>query len=406
MSAESDRRPRIIEPNAHSTGMFVNVRPGPEGYRQRRCPQKATNRNLSDHSLHDGSEDAWTEEERELLPDMMETLERKHHPYTTTTATSNSEDNLTQHGYSSDTMENKQMTTNQTGQIPVLLAVLPAVGSLFFGTAQGWGDAVTLLAIGWILYYVTQIPWYIYETARLQTQAHPLRKRSKKRLAQFRHQKYMALAMTFLAPLAAAWLLQQMRSHFTALQRISPGNVLLYVLTALIRPMFHVVDLLRQRAARLRRELSWSPHEADRIRLRLADIEDQVAELQLLVIREDDMQAAKDEMLSDVERAVRRVRTMARHEEHERLQVAERVAVVEKRVNSAEDWLEQQRVQQAQQNLLVRCVFEPVEVIKEVVQLKRGITAAEDSTITNRLNVIDDGNDDNYHDTKHVDTAI
>ncbi|KAI8057346.1 hypothetical protein BDF22DRAFT_740882 [Syncephalis plumigaleata] len=397
MSAESDKRSRIIEPNAHSTGMFVNVRPGPEGYRQRQRHHRHSQK-TTDHNLSDESDDAWTEEERELLSNVRENMERKQRSYTAGATASNMEDYLNQHGYGSDTMENNHMTTGQAGQIPILLAILPA----------GWGDAVTLLAVGWVLYYVTQIPWDIYEGARLQAQVNLLRKRGRKHLEQLRHREHVALAVTFVAPLASALLLQQTRSYLTALQRVPSGSILLYVLVASVRPMFHVVDMLRRRAARLRRELSWSPHEADRIRLQLADVEDQVAELRLLVIREDDMQAVKNEMLNNVERAVRRVKTMARHEEHERIQVAERVAVVEERVNSAEDWLEQQRVQQAQQNLLVRCVFEPVEVIKEVVQLKRGVTAVEDSSTTtttaaaaattNRVNVIGDNDNDNYHE--------
>ncbi|RKP25988.1 hypothetical protein SYNPS1DRAFT_22154 [Syncephalis pseudoplumigaleata] len=349
MSAESDQRPRIIEPSVHSTGMFVNVRPGPNGYRQRRRPQQASHRHVLDDS-----DEAWSEEE--------------------------------------------QAAGGGIGQLLVLLAVLPAVGSLFIGTAQGWGDAVSLLAIGWFLYYVTQLPWDTYEEARLRVMVHRARNRNRARLEQLLHRERMALTATFLAPLATAWLLQQARSYLSALERVSPSSVLLYVLAASIRPILHAVALLRRRTARLRRELTWSPHEADRLRSQLADVEDQVAELRLLVLREDDMQAVREELLGKIEHAVRRVRKMARQEEQERQHVVERVATVEERVSSAEDWLEQQRAQQAQQNMLVRCVFEPVEVLKEVVHLKGDVAAPAHRDVLGS-NEGDDG------DAKHAHVA-
>ncbi|KAI9594025.1 hypothetical protein BDF19DRAFT_446709 [Syncephalis fuscata] len=389
MSAEFEQRQRIIEPGAHSTGMFVNVRPGPEGYRQRRHRSRggAAKHNHDGRESSNGSEEPWTEEEREMLAAVMD--EMTHKKQSTFTAT-NGDNGSPQSEGAADITANTSITIGRIGQLPVLMVVLPAVGSLFIGTAQGWGDAVTLVAIGWFLYYVMQIPWDFYESSRLQKQIHVLKRRGKKRLGQLQQWEYIALAMTFIAPLVAAWLLRQLRFQLTALQRISPSSALLYVLVALIRPITHVTAILRRRAIRLRRELTWSPHEADRIRLQLADVEEQIAELRLLVIREEDMRVVKDEVLTKIDRAVRQVKMVARNEEQQRHEVVERVATVEDRVAHAEDWLEQQRVQQAQQCLLVRCVFEPVEVLKEVVQMKRAVFGIGAATAIPRLDELND----------------
>jgi hypothetical protein len=376
----------IIEPSNYSMGHFQSVRPGPQGYRQRTTGKSSSRSRKTTDSDSDGDLsnmwgeplEQWTEEEREMLATLLDEMARKKRA-------AQGEDPAYDGGESVPEMAaHTLIATGRIGQVPVLLVVLPAIGSLFFGNAKAWGDSIALLAVGWMLFYITQLPWDAYETARLRTRVHLL-KRNRKQLEKLQRQETMLFVSTFIAPFISVAIIGLLRNYIQALVHISPSSMLLYVLSTLIRPITHLTTILRRRAARLRRELTWSPHEADRLRLQLSDIEDQVAELRSLVVCEDEMNAIKEEVLSKVERAVRHVKAVARKEEHLRQKVAERVELVEDRVSHAEDWLMQQQSRQAQQNLLVRCIFEPVEVLKEITHVGRKGTNQPTSGVVGEL---------------------
>ncbi|RMZ80526.1 hypothetical protein DV737_g2929, partial [Chaetothyriales sp. CBS 132003] len=175
--------------------------------------------------------------------------------------------------------------------LPLALALLPAVGGLFFQDGSAILTDLSLLAISAVfMNWALRVPWDWYRGAQSlsldqiespaastpteddeiqvsenaplpsKMKAKEKSKSPKSTQAQFELRTYelLALASCFTAPALAAWLLHAIRSQLSRPSEglVSNYNLTVFLLVAEIRPLSHLIKLMQRRTLFLQRTVN------------------------------------------------------------------------------------------------------------------------------------------------------
>ncbi|KAG0175316.1 hypothetical protein DFQ30_009588 [Apophysomyces sp. BC1015] len=151
---------------------------------------------------------------------------------------------------------------------PIIVALVPALGAFFAGSADIWSDFILVLLILYYVYKWLTVPWAYYESARSRRILHQNTSQldDKKQLAEYERRQVMAqelrrhelvgLLWVVISPAVAGYTLQYSRYFLNNYERyMSSFNVVVFVLAASIKPLAHVMTLLRERTLHLQSEL-------------------------------------------------------------------------------------------------------------------------------------------------------
>ena len=249
--------------------------------------------------------------------------------------------------------------------LPLLLAILPPIGSLFTGSPDAWSDALMLGIATFYLYNLVKIPWELYQDVHIRLYpltVQPQDTLSKEQVSAVEklkwHERYLYLLVLVSPLLGGIILLMLQKMLLTNGNRyLTPGTILLYVLTASVRPLSHLVQRIQSRAAVLHVDATYPADPVNQLLHDLDRLESEIKDLRLAMAHRSDLEEVRDELEHAVESVARAVRSSARKEDQAR-------QITDARV-------EMQRVQAAQQSLVVRCVWEPVTVLKEAVGVSK-----------------------------------
>jgi len=247
---------------------------------------------------------------------------------------------------------------------------LPPLGSLFIGTTDTWSDALILLLTGFYLYNLVKIPWELYESIRMRVpQTVPKDKEQKQAFDAIRAQERSLFALVLLSPLAGGLLLLLLQKTMltSSNKYLTPNTIMLYVLAASMRPLSHLIVRIQTRADRLETAAMFPQDSVKLLLNKLDDLEIKMLHMQEQAVNRKDVEEVRDELESGLESVARAVRQFAKHAEKERKVLEVQVERCEDRVRTVEEWAEIQRVEAAQQSMIVRAVWEPVRVLKEAV---------------------------------------
>jgi len=258
--------------------------------------------------------------------------------------------------------------------LPVLLALLPPLGSLFVGTPDAWSDAVMLVLAAFYLYYLVRVPWEMYMQAHARAYPRAVNSRglNAEQLEAVRrlqwHERGLFL-LVLAAPVIGGVLLLVLQSTMrTAGSRyLTPGTILLYVLAASVRPLTHLVQRVEARAELLHTDAAYPDDAVNQLLATVDRLEAELRDVRMATTLRSDTDQLRDTLEQAVESVARAVRQYARKSDHALAAAEEHITRLEARLRGIEEWCEVQRVQAAQQSLVVRCVWEPVTVLKEAV---------------------------------------
>ncbi|RKP05682.1 hypothetical protein THASP1DRAFT_32478 [Thamnocephalis sphaerospora] len=257
-------------------------------------------------------------------------------------------------------------------QWPIIMLALPPIGSLFVGTAQGWSDSITLVLIGIYLYYLVKVPWELYYAAQINTATRDAARNvsatpaQRDALARLRKQEQLSFILVLVAPLIGGYTLHLAKHQLAVAHYLTPGNIILYVMAASMRPLTHVVHMMQGNTARLHRDIAAPDSDAAQLRRRLDQLELSLRELRLACATEDDVDTLKEEVRTVLDRVSRGARGQYRRERRARSAAHTRLVSAEERVRGVEEWCELQRNRQAH-SLVVRFVWEPVSLLREAI---------------------------------------
>lgn len=191
--------------------------------------------------------------------------------------------------------------------LPIIFALVPPLGAIFYGSADLWSDVLLLLLLGYYLYQIVKMPWELYYAARARRVFHDTHsfpgsatvpngstalETSNKELpphlqnhrghasATLRRQELASLVLVVASPLLGGFILDYVRAHLTPERvYITNFNITLFVLAASIRPMTHVASLFKKRALHLQEVIHYPATEVEQLKYRLGKMEEDLTSL-------------------------------------------------------------------------------------------------------------------------------
>ncbi|KAK6342078.1 hypothetical protein TWF730_001558 [Orbilia blumenaviensis] len=254
--------------------------------------------------------------------------------------------------------------------IPLAMAILPAVSGLFFTNGSHFvADIILLFLAATFLHWLIKFPWDWYH----ESQAIPLnpdqfnvvlseederedrsddsdatlRVGHKKTTNNVTHDatlelernRRLALLCCFLGPLLGAWLLHAIRSQLSrpGESLLSTFNITVFVLGAEIRPSAHVIKMILSRTKELQNATyQHPPSKLTEMTLKIEELSLQMQTLIATVNTEDEMLGnVKKGIQPDLDALNRAVRRYERKEALQSAQTEERLAYLDRRLNDA-----------------------------------------------------------------------
>ncbi|EPS42636.1 hypothetical protein H072_3433 [Dactylellina haptotyla CBS 200.50] len=255
--------------------------------------------------------------------------------------------------------------------IPLAMAILPAVSGLFFTNGTHFvADAILLFLAATFLHWLIKFPWDWYLESQTTTAIDPdsymsviseeeekgeksddpdatLRVGRKQKhntvyhsaTLELERNRKMALFCCFLGPIIGAWLLHGIRSQLSrpGESLLSTFNITVFVLGAEIRPAAHVIKMIRSRTKELQNsKYQPPPSKLDAMNLRVEELSFQVQTLMDAMNNEDEMLGSvKKGIQPDLDALNRAVRRYERKEALQSAQTEERLAYLDRRLNDA-----------------------------------------------------------------------
>ncbi|KAF3198238.1 hypothetical protein TWF192_008998 [Orbilia oligospora] len=254
--------------------------------------------------------------------------------------------------------------------IPLAMAILPAVSGLFFTNGTHFvADVILLFLAATFLHWLIKFPWdWYHESQNIAldlVQSHAvfseedekgeksddsdatLRVGHKKKVnnvsydatLELERNRRVALLCCFLGPLLGAWLLHAIRSQLSrpGESLLSTFNITVFVLGAEIRPSAHVIKMIRSRTKELQSvKYQPPPSKLTEMSLKVEELSLQVQTLMAAVNTEDEMLGnVKKGIQPDLDALNRAVRRYERKEALQSAQTEERLAYLDRRLNDA-----------------------------------------------------------------------
>lgn len=135
------------------------------------------------------------------------------------------------------------------------------------------------------------VPWTYYESARSRR----ISQANKTELEQeLRKHELMGLAWVILSPLMAGYTLYYSRRFLNNHDKyMSSFNITVFVLAASVKPLVHVMTLLRERTLFLQNEVSVNESELDRLQKKLDVMEEELYDLRRAFATKKDLGQVK-----------------------------------------------------------------------------------------------------------------
>ncbi|KAG0142051.1 hypothetical protein CROQUDRAFT_50878 [Cronartium quercuum f. sp. fusiforme G11] len=162
-----------------------------------------------------------------------------------------------------------------THWLPLFLALIPSLGSLFHGDSESWTDGLVLLLVAFFLYKATQVPWQLYasaRTTRILTSIHTNRTQLANDPAsqnvihalpdlaghttELERLELLLLLLTVASPALGVLLLFGIQSRLElSFNYLNSNATILFLLASLLKPLAHIHHLLLARATYLQSKL-------------------------------------------------------------------------------------------------------------------------------------------------------
>ncbi|KAG0250513.1 hypothetical protein BG011_008283 [Mortierella polycephala] len=211
---------------------------------------------------------------------------------------------------------------------PILFAVLPPLGSLAFGKAEIFSDILTLTLIAFFIYNIIKVPWELYYAARtrrillssasVNAPTDPvLEQRRKSAASSLRHQEFLSLLFVLASPFLGGYTLQYLKTFFSSYENfLSALNIELFIIASGIRPLSHLIGLLKSRALFLQEQAHYPDSEVEQLKRKVASIEAELAQLRRGYATKRDVLQVQDNVEPTLHHLTKQIK---RHDKKENL---------------------------------------------------------------------------------------
>ncbi|KAI9021690.1 hypothetical protein CLU79DRAFT_752816 [Phycomyces nitens] len=269
---------------------------------------------------------------------------------------------------------------------PILLAIAPALGAFLGGTAEIWSDFITILLILYYVYSWVTVPWTYYEGARSRRMIHenavhsstnPTESDRRAAIADELHRhEILGLIWVLVSPAIAGYTLQYSRYFLHHYERyINSFNVAVFVLAASIKPLSHVMNLLKERTVYLQSEIQVTESHVDALQKKLNIMEEELYGLRRAFVTKKDLGQVTKEINPTIHQLAKSIRRFERKESAMRQWSEECFESINSKVREFDDFI-CYRIEQDQRSshgIFVSLVLLPLNIIFWVAKRMTGI---------------------------------
>ncbi|KAF9314465.1 hypothetical protein BG003_004155 [Podila horticola] len=227
---------------------------------------------------------------------------------------------------------------------PILFAVVPPLGALVFGKSDIWSDILTLALIAFFLYNIIKVPWELYYAARTRrvllssvsanAPVDPvLEKRRQEAAASLRRQEFFSLLFVLASPFLGGYTLQYLKTFFSSYEDyLSALNIELFIIASGIRPLTHLVSLLKSRALHLQEQVHYPDTEVENLRRKVAAIEGELTQLRRAFATKREVLQVQDNVEPTLHQLTKQIKRHDKKETMLRSYTEERFAAVDEKM--------------------------------------------------------------------------
>ncbi|KAK4517972.1 uncharacterized protein ATC70_001321 [Mucor velutinosus] len=268
---------------------------------------------------------------------------------------------------------------------PIILAVIPTLGAFVAGSAEVWSDFIMILLILYYVYKWITVPWSYYESARSrrmihqyaahhqQQQQHMDSKRKEyamKRKAsveeELRRHELIGLAWVIMSPAVAGYTLQYSRYFLSNYEKyMSTFNVTVFVLAATLKPLVHVMALLRERTLFLQSEIQVDETEIEVLQKKIEMMEDEMDGLRKAFATKRDLGQVAQGIAPSIQQLSKAMKRFEKKETSLRSWSEERFTEIDQKVQDFDQFIcysIEQDQRKSAQRVLVTLMFLPMNV--------------------------------------------
>ncbi|KAG0163508.1 hypothetical protein DFQ30_011447 [Apophysomyces sp. BC1015] len=269
---------------------------------------------------------------------------------------------------------------------PIFLAVIPTLGAFVAGSAELWSDFVMILLILYYVYKWITVPWSYYEGARSRriihqnATQHHFPEESKRQdyqrrqavMYELRRHELVGLIWVIVSPAVAGYTLQYSRYFLSNHERyLSAFNVTVFVLAASLKPLAHVMTLLRERTLYLQSEVQMQETPTETFQKKLDCMEEELLGLQRAFATKKDLGQVTNGLTPTIQQLSKAVKRLEKKEMAFRSLSEDQFATVDQKIREFDQFI-CYRIEQDQRKstqwTVVTLMFLPLNIVFWIVK--------------------------------------
>ncbi|KAK3830662.1 MAG: hypothetical protein J3R72DRAFT_455699 [Linnemannia gamsii] len=257
---------------------------------------------------------------------------------------------------------------------PILFAVIPPLGALIFGKSDIFSDMLTLILIAFFLYNIIKVPWELYYAARtrrvLVTNVDPKtdlvqEQRRLSAAASLRRQELFSLLLVLASPFLGGYTLQYLKTFFSSYENyLSALNIELFIIASGIRPLTHLISLLKARALHLQEQVHYPDSDVESLKRKVASIEAELTQLRRAFATKRDVLQVQDSVEPTLHQLTKSIKRHDKKEVQLRSYAEERFASIDEKMREYDTYLAYRITEEQHRSSLL---FLPINILVAMV---------------------------------------
>ncbi|KAG0207403.1 hypothetical protein BGX28_001342 [Mortierella sp. GBA30] len=260
---------------------------------------------------------------------------------------------------------------------PILFAVLPPLGALVFGKSDIFSDILTLILIAFFLYNIIKVPWELYYAARTRrvllssasVNSAPvdpvLEQRRQSAAASLRRQELFSLLLVLGSPFLGGYTLQYLKTFFSSYEDyLSALNIELFIIASGIRPLTHLISLLKARALHLQEQVHYPDMEVEQLKRKVVSIEQELSLLRRAFATKRDVLQVQDSVEPTLHQLTKQIKRHDKKETLLRSYTEERFASIDEKMREYDTYLAYRITEEQHRSSLL---FLPINILVAMV---------------------------------------
>ncbi|KAG0743723.1 hypothetical protein G6F23_005794 [Rhizopus arrhizus] len=247
---------------------------------------------------------------------------------------------------------------------PILLAVIPTLGAFIVGSAEDWGDFVLTVLVLYYVYKWITVPWTYYESARSRRLSNQSNM-EKKKLAleqELKHHELIGLVWVIFSPAIAGYTLYCSRHFLNNHDKyMSSFNITVFVLAASLKPLIHIMALLRERTLFLQSEMSVSESEVNKLQKKLDLIEEELYDLRRAFATKKDLGQVTNGITPNIQQLTKAMKKFEKRDIEFRNWSEEKFMALDQKVQDIDQFI-CYSLEHRPKGFLATCMFFPLNL--------------------------------------------